>query len=134
MSAAILDSVRPVFRAAATAFIPETAAADSAAWGRLENIVAEALWQRPPRLRRQILVFIRLLDLISRLRHGTGLARLDTARRTALLERVSRSRLLLLRRGVWGLRTLVQMGWYTQPEVQQQLGYRATIAGWEARR
>jgi hypothetical protein len=134
VSAAILDSVRPVFRAAATAFIPETAAADSAAWGRLETIVAGALEQRPPGLRRQILIFIRLLDLISRLRYGTGLASLDAARRTALLERVSRSRLLLLRRGVWGLRTLVQMGWYTQPEVQQQLGYRATRAGWEARR
>jgi hypothetical protein len=96
--------------------------------------VAGALAQRPPRLRRQILVFIRLLDLRSRLRYGVGLANLDATRRTALLERLSRSRLLLLRRGVWGLRTLVQMGWYTQPEIQQQLGYRASPAGWQAHR
>ena len=37
----------------------------------------------------------------------------------------------LIRRGVWGLRTLVLMGYYTQPEVIAGLGYRADRAGWE---
>ena len=42
--------------------------------------------------------------------------------------------MLLFRRGVWGLRTLVMMGWYTNPSVIAALGYRASAAGWEARR
>lgn len=131
--AVILDPVRPVFRAAAVAFIPETVDADSAQWDRLESIVAGALAERSPGIRRQMLLFLRLLNVLALIRHRTGLAGLDAVRRTALLEGLSRSRVLLLRRGIWGLRTLVQMGWYTQPEVQQALGYRASPAGWQAR-
>lgn len=115
-------------------FIPETASAEPAAWDRLETIVEQALTQRPPRLRRQIVLFIRLLDLLSLTRYRARLASLDPERRTRLLEALSASPLLLIRRGVWGLRTLVQMGWYTQPEVQQQIGYHASPAGWDARR
>jgi hypothetical protein len=115
-------------------FIPETASAEPAAWDRLEATVAQTLSQRPPRLRRQIITFIRLLDIMSWAHHRARLAALDPERRTALLESLASSRILLMRRGIWGLRTLVQMGWYTQPEVQQQIGYRASPAGWEARR
>jgi hypothetical protein len=127
-------SVRAPFRALAVAFVPETAAADPAAWTRLEAIVAGALAGRPPALQRQVLLFVKLLDLFALLRHGRRLAALDDATRTRLMERVATSPILLFRRGVWGLRTLVQMGWYAQPEVQQSLGYRATAAGWAARR
>jgi hypothetical protein len=129
-----LYAVRRPFRALATVFIPETAAADEAAWSRLEDIVAGALVARPPALARQVILFIRILDGIALLRHGRGLGSLDHAARTKLIEGISTSRLLLLRRGVWGLRTLVQMGWYAQPEVQRALGYRASAAGWEAPR
>lgn len=115
-------------------FIPETASAEPAAWDRLEATVEQALNQRPPGLRRQIVLFIRMLDLVSLARHRTRLASLDPERRTRLLEGMAASSLLQVRRGVWGLRTLVQMGWYTQPEVQQQIGYRASPAGWDARR
>ena len=115
-------------------FIPETASAEPAAWDRLEATVEQALSQRPPGLRRQIVLFIRVLDLVSLARHRARLASLDPERRTRLLEGLSASPLLQIRRGVWGLRTLVQMGWYTQPEVQQQIGYRASPAGWDARR
>ena len=129
-----LSDVRRPFRALATVFIPETAAADDAAWSRLEDIVASALAARPPALARQVLLFIRILDGLSLLRYGRGLASLDHPTRTRLVEGIASSRVLLFRRGVWGLRTLVQMGWYAQPQVQASLGYRASAAGWEARR
>ena len=115
-------------------FIPEVATADESAWLRLEDIVTGALAARPPAIRRQVLMFIRILDGMSMLRHRCGIDRLDLSTRTRLIERVAHSRLLLFRRGVWGLRTLVQMGWYSQPEVQRALGYRASPAGWEALR
>jgi hypothetical protein len=44
------------------------------------------------------------------------------------------SPLPLLRRGVWGLRTLVFLGYYARADVQTTLGYRATGRGWMARR
>jgi hypothetical protein len=129
-----LSELRRPFRALATVFIPETAAADDSAWLHVEGIVAGALATRPPAIRRQVLLLIRILDGLALVRHRRRLADLDPASRTALVERIATSRVLLLRRGIWGLRTLVQMGWYAQPEVQRALGYRASAAGWEARR
>ena len=49
-------------------------------------------------------------------------------------DRVERSRVLLLRRGFWGLRTLVMLGYYGRPEAARAIGYRASPLGWEARR
>jgi hypothetical protein len=126
-------SLRPAFRALASAFVPEIAAASGDEWAALEATFEHALAVRPPALRRQITSFIRLLDLTARLRFGARLAALDEARRSALLESFAGSRLLLLRRGVWGLRTLIMLGWYTQPAVIASLGYRAAPAGWAAR-
>jgi hypothetical protein len=40
----------------------------------------------------------------------------------------------LVRRGVWGLRTLVFLGYYARPEMQTTLGYRANARGWAVRR
>ena len=124
----------PAFRAFAQCFIPETARAAEAEWRGLEDVVRTALAARPPRVRRQIALFVRLIDLAARARHRRGFAGLDTARATALLEGFADSRMLLFRRGVWGLRTLVMMGWYTNATVIAGLGYRATAAGWEAGR
>jgi len=126
-------SLRSAFRALAICFVPETARATPAQWAALEAAVERALEARPG-LRPQLGLFIRLLDLSARLRHGHSLARLDPVRGDALLRAFSASPVLLLRRGVWGLRTLVFLGWYTQPEVIVGLGYRADPAGWEARR
>ena len=134
MSDSLSGSIRPPFRALATVFVPETAQADESTWLRLEQIVAGALAARPPKLERQIRLFIRILDGLALLRHGRRLSALDDSVRKDLVEGIASSRLLLIRRGVWGLRTLVQMGWYGQPEVQRSLGYRAQAAGWDARR
>lgn len=129
-----LQAQRESFRAAAVAFVPELDSADSATWNALETVVAQALASRPPAIVRQLAIFLRLLGLLSRLRHGRSLARLAPTARAALFHRLERAPLLLLRRGIWGLRTLTFMGYYTQPAVVASLGYRAGPAGWEARR
>lgn len=134
MSDPLLAPVRSPFRALATVFVPETGDIDEPSWSRLEAIVTGALATRPPALQRQVVLFVKILDILALVRHGGRLAALDPATRTGLVERVGSSHLLLFRRGVWGLRTLVQMGWYGQPEVQRSLGYRAAPAGWAARR
>jgi hypothetical protein len=122
------------FRAFAQCFIPETARATEPEWRVLEDVVRNALAARPLKVRRQIALFVRLIDLAARTRHGHRFAVLDSTRATTLLESFAASRMLLLRRGVWGLRTLVMMGWYTNPSVTTALGYHASAAGWEARR
>jgi hypothetical protein len=129
-----LDPVRRPFRAAAETFVPELAGADAETWARLEATVAAALAQRPASMVRQLVAFVRLVDAWALLRRGRRLARLAPPRRAALLHGLERAPLLPVRRGVWGLRTLVFMGYYTQPAVVAALGYRADPNGWEAPR
>ena len=124
----------PAFRALAATFVPETAGATSPEWAALEATVDAALARRPAALRRQVALFLRLLDWWARLRFRAPLARLDPARRLRVVESFARSPVLLFRRGIWGLRTLVMMGWYTQDAVIAALGYRARAEGWDARR
>ncbi|MEZ4457564.1 MAG: hypothetical protein R2882_13605 [Gemmatimonadales bacterium] len=129
-----LADVRPAFHAAAIAFVPDLAAAGAGVWATLEAIVAQALADRPPAVVRQLRLFVRVVDLLSRLRYGRSLVRLDVGHRAALLATLERSPVLLLRRGVWGLRTLVLMGYYTQPAIGAALGYAAHANGWADRR
>ena len=124
------DALRPL----AVTFVPEIAGATAAEWSELERRVTQALAARPPALRRQLGLFVRVLEAASRIRYRTRLAALDPRRRTVLLEAFAGSPLLLFRRGIWGLRTLIMLGWYTQPSVVSALGYHASSAGWEARR
>lgn len=102
-------------------------------YGRLVEIVEDALADRPPGVRRQLLLFVRVLEWLPVLRYGRRLQSLDRNRRADLLRRLQESRLLAIRRGVWGLRTLVFMGYYGRREARREIGYRARPEGWEAR-
>jgi hypothetical protein len=114
--------------------VPEIAFASTAEWSALEAAVEHAVSMRPPALRRQLMLLIRAIDWIARLRYGRGLERLPAAERHQLLAGLSVAPVGLLRRGIWGLRTLIMLGWYTQPEVAASLGYRASAEGWSATR
>jgi hypothetical protein len=134
VSSDLLAPVRRPFRALAVTFVPEIAECSPSEWDTLLRIVSEALEARPRAVQRQILLFIRVVDALALLRYGRRLETLDPAHRSTLLNAIGNAPVLLLRRGVWGLRTLAMMGYYTQPGIQVTLGYRATPRGWAARR
>lgn len=121
------------FRSIAITVVPEAARLDEAGWAEVEAIIVRALEARPAAVRRQLGALIRVIGLLALVRYGRRFASLDAARRTALLSRLQDARLLLLRRGVWGLRTLVFMGYYARPAAAAEIGYRADPRGWEAR-
>lgn len=129
-----LGVVRGPFRALCVAFVPESAELDEAGWRELESDVERALADRAPAIQKQMLLLIRILDLLARARHGSALASLPPASRRELLTRLQDSRWLLLRRGVWGLRTLAFLGYYSRPDTAASIGYRADARGWEMRR
>ncbi len=133
MSESVIGPVRPVFRALCATFVPEAQALDERGWAEAEAIVERFLAARPAGVRRQLVLLVRLLDFLCLLRHGRRFAALDAARRLRFLETLQDARLLLLRRGIWGVRTLAFMGYYTRPEAQAAIGYRADARGWEAR-
>ncbi len=86
-----------------------------------------------PGLGRRLRLFVRVMHLFPLVGYGRTFAGLSAARRTEFFARVERSRFPLLRVGLWGLRTLLFLGWYGDPEVQARLGYRPDPRGWEAR-
>lgn len=134
MSQPVLTPVRPLFRALAAAFVPEAGALDEHGWAEAEAIVERFLATRPARVRRQVALLIRLVDLLSRIRHARRLPSLDADDRLRLLESLQDAPVLLLRRGIWGLRTLAFMGYYGRPEAAAAIGYRADARGWLVRR
>ncbi|HEY8375069.1 MAG TPA: gluconate 2-dehydrogenase subunit 3 family protein [Nannocystis sp.] len=130
----VLAPVRPAFRAVATTIVPEAASLTEDDWAEVERIIEDALAARPPALRRQLQTLIRVIQLRPLLLYGRTFTALDPARRTLVLRRFENAPLLLLRRGFWGLRTLVLMGYYARPAAAKEIGYCADPRGWDARR
>lgn len=126
--------ISPAFRAIASTVVPEATRLAPGEWEELERIVAHAIAARPARLQRQLALLLRLLEWIPLLRYGRRLSGLDPSRRAAFLLSLANSRLLVLRRGIWGLRTVILMGYYGRSAAARAIGYRADARGWEARR
>ncbi len=128
-----LAPVGPTFLALAETFVPEMVELEDSGRERVLEVVESGLRARPPSVSRQLRVFVRLLDGLARLRYGRGLSTLSRERRTRLLETMEDSPVRLLRQGIWGLRTLAFMGYYTREDIYRAIGYRPEAGGWESR-
>lgn len=134
MSERVLEPHRATFRAFAETVVPEMAQLDAAGWDDVERTVELALARRPPEVRRQLGLLLRAIDGLPRVRYGRRFAGLDHTRREKLIDALQRSPVKLIRRGIWGLRTLVLMGYYTRAATMGAVGYRAHALGWDAPR
>lgn len=128
-----LASVRPVLRAVARTVVPGARDLDEEGWAELEAIVADALTDRPPAVRRQVGLLLRALQWMPVPRWGRRFTSLSPRRRERVLAVLQDAPLLLLRRGFWGLRTLVLMGYWGRPAAREQAGYDARLRGRLAR-
>ena len=126
----VLPPIRDRFRVLALTIVPETSQLDEDGWRELEAIVEDALSKRPPGIRRQFAVFVRVLDFLPRLRWLRPFRRLHPDRRVRFLKAIQSSPVFLFRRGFWGLRTLVYMGYYGRPEGYAAVAYDAHLRGW----
>jgi hypothetical protein len=129
----VLPPVRDAFRAIATTVVPEAGRLDAAGWAELERLVEKTLATRPEAVRRQLRLLINAIELLPLLRRGRRFTRRSPEERARFLLRLQDAPVLLLRRGFWGLRTLVLLGYYARPEAGREIGYRADRRGWEAR-
>lgn len=128
-----LGPVWETFRAIACVVVPASEELDADGWAGFERIVQSALAARPEGIRRRIVLFVRALDAMARLRLGSGLASAEPLAARRFLEGIERSRVSLVRRGFWGVRTLALMGYYGRPEAASEIGYAAHPDGWTAR-
>jgi len=127
---AISQSLRPTLHALVEAVVPETSVLETDGWASLERIVTRAIAARPPRTRRQLALFMHAIEWLPLFRYGRPFSRLTPHRRYRFLESLQDSPVLVIRRGFWGLRTLILMGYYTQASTIAAIGYRADPRGW----
>lgn len=114
------------------AILPSAENLDDDGWHEMERIVDSVLASQPSKVQRQFRLFLRVLDLSTIVAFRTRFHRLDSTARHTALERLAHGPRLLMRRGIWGVRTLVYMGYYTQPAHAAAVGYGATARGWFA--
>ena len=116
-------------RVVASRIVPETSSLDAAAAGRFFGIIDEALLDREPAVRRQFAIFLGVLRWAPLARYGGPLDRLSTEHQDAVLRWFEDCPVDLLRKGMWGLKTMVFMGYYAQPESNSLVGYCPTFDG-----
>ena len=129
----MLASIRPVLRVIGVTVVPEAAQLDEQEWVALEEIVRGALVSRPRALQRQFVLLVRGIQWLAVLRYGRRFTALDPRRREQFLNQLQNAPLLIVRRGIWGLRTLLLMGYYGRRAAARAIGYRADPRGWKAR-
>jgi hypothetical protein len=120
---------RDLFLALAARIVPESTSLDAEAYGRMLALVEEALSTRPARTVRELALFLRVLRWLPVLRYGRPLDRLGPAVQDAALRWFQDSPVTLFRKGFWGVKTLVYLGYYGRPEAASSIGYRPSTNG-----
>ena len=123
-----------MFGAVVRTVVPEADELSDAEWGELVALVDESLRDRPAALRRQLRVFLRLVEWLPLFRYGRRFSSLESGRRARFLTGLQNHRLGRIRVGLWGLRTLALLGYYGRDAAAAAIGYRPDPRGWEAAR
>ena len=131
-SRAVLAPVHAVFRAVVVTVVPDAKQLDEPSWLALEALVEDALEIRPPALRAQLQLFLRVIQWLPVVRYGRTFAALGDEQRSRVLRYLQDHPLERIRCGFWGLRTLAFLGYYGRPEGADVIGYRPDPRGWEA--
>jgi hypothetical protein len=117
------ESRQRTFLAVGRRVVPELAALDSAGLERFLSIVSSALADRPAAVRRQVAMFLGVIRWLPLARWGRTFERLTAERQDRVLAWLQECPVGLLQRGFWGLKALVFMGYYGQPELWSAIGY-----------
>ena len=133
-AATIFSPVRSIFRAVVSTVVPEANKLDEQSWRELETLAETSLRDRPSAMRRQLRLFLRVIQWLPVFRYGRSFTSLSTERRVRVLCYLQDHRIEVIRCGFWGLRTLAFLGYYGRREALQAIGYAADARGWEVRR
>jgi hypothetical protein len=110
-------------RLLARRIVPEVAALDERGCAQLLAIIDRALLDRGPEVCRKFGVFLGVLRWAPMVRYGTAFPKLAPERQDAVLRWFESAPLGLLRQGLWGLKSMVFMGYYGRAEAWEEIGY-----------
>ena len=109
--------------------VPPSGEMDAAAKQRFLGIIREALESRPAKVQRQVGLFLGLMRWLPVLRYGAPLDSLPSQHQDAALRWFLDCPIALFRKGFWGMKALILMGFYGRAEIHSSLGYRPSKQG-----
>lgn len=109
--------------------VPEFAEMDEAGRARFLEIVEATLMTRSPSVRKQFGAFLNILNLSPMPTRFRSLMRLSPEAQDRMLNKFQYSSSKLLRIGLWGLKTLIFMGYYGQDAVKDRIGFTPSVQG-----
>jgi hypothetical protein len=109
--------------------VPETGDLDEDGRRRFFDIVDGALLDRPEKVRGQFATFLGVIRSAPLIRYGKSFEKLPVDRQDAVLRWFEDCPVGLLRKGFWGLKAMVFMGYYGQPETNERVGYAPQFDG-----
>ncbi|MHA1569291.1 MAG: hypothetical protein ACTSXZ_07465 [Alphaproteobacteria bacterium] len=109
--------------------VPEVGDLDAAGREKFLGAIDGLMVTRPPALQRQFRIFLNVLRWAAVLRYGRPLDRLPAAKQINVMRWFQNAPLLLLRRGFWGLKTLVFVGYYGGTGVEEKIGFTPSRHG-----
>ena len=113
----------------ASRIVPETIELDDNGRRRFLGIVDGALLDRPEIVRRQFATFLGVIRKAPLIRYGKTYEKLTPVCQDAVLRWFEDCPIGMLRKGFWGLKAMVFMGYYGQPETNRLVGYAPELNG-----
>ncbi len=100
--------------------VPESASCNEREREEMFRIIEEAIAGRGKKVARQLSLFLYLLRLLFKIRRG---------KEDDLLGWFQNGPIPILRKGFWGLKTLIYLGYYGRPEVGPTIRYQPSFQG-----
>jgi hypothetical protein len=113
----------------ANRIVPETVELDEQGRKRFFDIVDGALLDRPASVSGQFATFLGVIRKAPLIRYGKSFEFLTPVCQDAVLHWFEDCPVGLLRKGFWGLKAMVFMGYYGQPETNELVGYAPEFDG-----
>lgn len=102
---------------------------DERSFSEVRRIIEGAIASRPRALQTQLGVFLNVLRYAPVVRYGRPFERLSSDQQDALLGWFQDAPAHRLRRGFWGVKTLVYLGYYGRPGIGREIGYHPSRSG-----
>ena len=126
---ALKDKQAKFLMAIAPRIVPDIAELDPQRKEEFLRIIDDALMVRSLSLRRQFSTFLSVMRFLPILRYGAPLEKLSFAKQDKVIGWFQDSPSALLRRGLWGLKALVFMGYYGQASVYERIKFTPVLNG-----
>lgn len=115
--------------AVAARVTPETAGLDDTAKRDFRALIDTALGQRPAAVQKQFAGLLKIVRLAPVFRYGKPFDKLPPEKQDAVIAWFQDAPVTLLRKGLWGLKAMVFMGYYGRPEAATRVGWTPTFDG-----